>query len=200
MITEQKQPRERHDRSREHLIPEEVTKLLKASKSTRHSERDYCLLLMMARHGLRAEEAAELKVSDIHLSQRNMYVNRLKGSTSSTHPLYNGEIKAIKDWMEKRKQMLAGRKDPSTVFVSNRGGKLSRSMIWHIVHDCAELAGLSELNVHPHMLRHACGYDLANRGMDTRGIQEYLGHTNIQNTVRYTALSPNRFTNVSWSF
>ena len=47
--------------------------------------------------------------------------------------------------------------------------------------------------VHPHMLRHACGYKLANDGHDTRAIQHYLGHRDIQNTVRYTQLSAQRF-------
>ena len=47
--------------------------------------------------------------------------------------------------------------------------------------------------VHPHMLRHACGYKLANQGVDTRSLQHYLGHKNIQHTVRYSELSPNRF-------
>ena len=47
--------------------------------------------------------------------------------------------------------------------------------------------------VHPHMLRHACGYKLANDGQDTRAVQHYLGHKNIQHTVRYTELSPERF-------
>jgi site-specific recombinase XerD len=46
---------------------------------------------------------------------------------------------------------------------------------------------------HPHMLRHACGYALANRGHDTRALQAYLGHRNIQHTVRYSEMSPTRF-------
>ena len=47
--------------------------------------------------------------------------------------------------------------------------------------------------VHPHMLRHACGFQLANKGVDTRALQHYLGHKSIQHTVRYTELSPDRF-------
>jgi site-specific recombinase XerD len=49
------------------------------------------------------------------------------------------------------------------------------------------------IKAHAHMLRHACGYKLANDGHDTRAIQAYLGHRNIQNTTRYTALAPQRF-------
>jgi site-specific recombinase XerD len=188
--------RQRNERSREHLTPDEVDKLLKASKDkslSRHPEREYCLLLLMVRHGLRATEACELKLSDVHLQEKNLYVNRLKKGISTTHPLYNGEVKAIKDWLAKRQEMTL---DPSgTLFISEQCRPLSRSMVHRLVQRYARAAGLADLNVHPHMLRHACGYDLANRGIDTRGIQGYLGHSNIQHTVRYTALSPHRFAN-----
>jgi type 1 fimbriae regulatory protein FimB len=195
-----KNPRKRHERSREHLTPEEVTGLLKASKETRHPERDYCLALLMVRHGLRASEACQLKLSDIHLTQKNLYVERQKNGISTTHPLFNGEVKTIRDWLAKRARMINGHSDPGTLFISERRTPFSRSMVWHIIKDCAEVAGLADLCVHPHMLRHATGYDMANRGMETRGIQQYLGHTNIQHTVKYTTLSPNRFKNVTWSF
>ena len=55
-----------------------------------------------------------------------------------------------------------------------------------------EAAGLG-FPAHPHMLRHACGFALANKGHDTRTLQAYLGHKNIQHTVSYTELSPDRF-------
>jgi site-specific recombinase XerD len=57
----------------------------------------------------------------------------------------------------------------------------------------AQTAGLGSLTAHPRMLRHATGYALANRGMDTRALQAYMGHSNIQNTVGYTQLNANRF-------
>ena len=69
-------------------------------------------------------------------------------------------------------------------------------MIWVLVQKFAVAAGLGGLNIHPHTLRHSCGYDLANRGADTRLIQDFLGHQNIQHTVKYTALNPNRFANL----
>ena len=195
-----KNPRKRRERTREHLTPEEVTKLLKASKETRHPERDYCLLLLMVRHGLRASEACQLKLCDIHLTQKNLYVERQNNGISTTHPLFNGEVKTIRDWLAKRARMIDGRPDPGTLFISQRRTPFSRSMVWHIIKDCAEAAGLAELAVHPHMLRHSTGFDMVNRGMDTRGIQQYLGHANIQHTVKYTALGPNRFANLTWSF
>ena len=126
--------RQRNERSREHLTPDEVDKLLKASKDkslSRHPEREYCLLLLMVRHGLRASEACELKLSDVHLQEKNLYVNRLKKGISTTHPLYNGEVKAIKDWLAKRQEMTL---DPSgTLFISEQCRPLSRSMVHRLV-------------------------------------------------------------------
>ena len=80
------------------------------------------------------------------------------------------------------------------LFLSERRQPLSRFTVCVLIQKCAAVAGLDELAIHPHMLRHACGYDLANRGNDTRLIQDYLGHKNIQHTVRYTKLAPGRFT------
>jgi type 1 fimbriae regulatory protein FimB len=153
----------------------------------------------MVRHGLRVSEACQLKLSDIDLQGKTMHVKRKKNGVSTTHPLYNGEVKAIKDWMLKRQEMSldaltlgAG----NTLFISERRRPLERSNVCKMVNTFAKAAGLSELNVHPHMLRHSCGYDLANRGVDMRCIQGYLGHRNIQHTVRYTELSPTRFANL----
>jgi type 1 fimbriae regulatory protein FimB len=77
-------------------------------------------------------------------------------------------------------------------FISERRGPLNRRTVWRAIHRYGELAGLA-LPTHPHMLRHACGYALADQGADTRLIQDYLGHRNIQHTVRYTATNPARF-------
>jgi type 1 fimbriae regulatory protein FimB len=183
-------------------MPEEVAKFLAAAKNkslSRNPERDFCLLLLMVRHGLRVSEAINLRLSDVDLQAKVMHVKRLKNGVSTTHPLYNGEVKAIKDWMVKRQEMSldaltlgAG----NTLFISERRRPLERSNVCKMVNTFAKAAGLSELNVHPHMLRHSCGYDLANRGVDTRCIQGYLGHRNIQHTVRYTELSPTRFANL----
>jgi site-specific recombinase XerD len=77
------------------------------------------------------------------------------------------------------------------VFVSERGGPLSPDMTARIVERAGEAAKLG-FHVHPHMLRHAAGYALANEGTDTRLIQDFLGHASIANTVRYTKLAPRR--------
>ena len=78
------------------------------------------------------------------------------------------------------------------VFVSERGAPLTTAGFARMIERAAAAAGL-EIKAHAHMLRHACGYKLANEGVDTRAIQGYMGHKNIQHTVRYTDLAPDRF-------
>jgi hypothetical protein len=78
------------------------------------------------------------------------------------------------------------------VFTSERGAPFTTAGFARMVERAGIEARLG-FKVHPHMLRHACGYALANRGHDTRALQAYLGHRNIQHTVRYTELSPLRF-------
>jgi type 1 fimbriae regulatory protein FimB/type 1 fimbriae regulatory protein FimE len=78
------------------------------------------------------------------------------------------------------------------VFVSERGAPFSTAGFARMLERAAETARL-EIKVHPHMLRHACGFKLANDGVDTRALQAYLGHKSIQHTVRYTELEPTRF-------
>jgi site-specific recombinase XerD len=187
----------RKDRGREYLSPDEVQKLLAASKKkelSRNPERDHCLLFLMVRHGLRVSEACQLKVSDVDLLQKTIYIRRLKQGKSTVHPIYNGgELKSLHEWMKIRATIESG---CDNLFLSERRRPLSRVTVWLLIQKYARAAGLDALKLHPHMLRHACGYDLANRGADTRLIQDYLGHRNIQHTVRYTQLAPNRFANL----
>jgi type 1 fimbriae regulatory protein FimB len=191
--------RARRERSREHLTQDEVNRLLAASKDEAHSrnpKRDYCLLLLMFRHGLRVSEACRPRLSDIDLKEKILHVRRLKNGKSTTHPLYNGEAKAVNEWLAIRQKM--SQETPTlgsgdTLFISERRTPLSRVTVWVLFQKYAKAAGLEDLNLHPHQLRHACGYNLANRGADTRLIQDYMGHQNIQHTVRYTQLAPGRF-------
>ena len=107
----------------------------------------------MVRHGLRVSEACSLRLSDVDMQGKVMHVKRLKNGKSTTHPLYNGEVKAIKDWMVKRQEMSldaltlgAG----NTLFISERRKPLERSNVCKMVNTFAKAAGLSELAVHPH--------------------------------------------------
>ena len=174
---------------RKHLTPHEINKLLSATKGGRNEGRDRCLLLLMFRHGLRASEACSLTLGQVDTESRVLHVVRLKNGLSTTHPLRTDEIRAIRAWLKERQKAAPS---SAALFISNRGHALNRKTLWCLIRRYGELAGLS-VPVHPHMLRHACGYALADQGADTRLIQDYLGHRNIQHTVGYTAANPARF-------
>src|SRR6266705_7169884 len=174
---------------RKHLTAREVEKLLDATKGTRNETRDRCLLLLMFRHGLRVSEACGLVLSQVDIESSVLHVKRLKEGLSTTHPLRGGELKAIKVWLAERATM---KPETDAFFVSERRSPLSRKTAWLMIRDYSRRAGLP-VEAHPHMLRHACGFALADQGADTRLIQDYLGHRNIQHTVMYTATNPARF-------
>jgi len=182
----------RKQRRREYLTAEEMAKLLSASKSSRNPERDYAILLLMFRHGLRVSELCSLKLSDLNLDAKELHVNRLKGCDSGPHPLYNGETVAVRAWLAKRAEMNPP-ESCDTLFISERRKTLSRVTVWLLITETARAAGLDHLEIHPHMLRHTCGYALVNKGTDIRIIQGYLGHRSISSTVRYTKLDRSRF-------
>ena len=183
----------RKPRRREYLTAEEVERLLAASKSSsRNSVRDYCMLLFMFRHGLRVSELCSIKLSDINVETKEFHVARLKGCDGGPHELYNGEAPAVRAWLVERAK-LNPPEDCDTLFISERRKPLSRITIWLMIRQTAEAAGLEHLEIHPHMLRHSCGYSLVNRGTDIRIIQGYLGHRAISSAVRYTKLDSKRF-------
>ena len=161
---------------RKHLVFAEVEKLLDAAKGSRNAARDRCLLLLlMFRHGLRVSEACGLHMSQVDVNSRVLHVHRLKDGLSTTHPLRSDEIRAIKAWLADRVRM---QPDTDAFFVSERRRPLSRKTAWVMIRDYGRDAGLP-VDAHPHMLRHACGYALADQGADTRLIQDYLGHRNV---------------------
>ncbi len=175
-------------RAREHLYLDEVEAMIRAAKKVgRHGHRDATLILMLFRHGFRVAEAIDLRCDQVRLEDRNktIYVTRAKNGTPATHPLDRREANALR---ELKKQY----PDSSRVFVTERGTSLSQSLVRHIVKRAGKLAKIP-FPVHPHQLRHACGYYLANRPTDTLTIQADLGHRNIQHTIRYTELASDRF-------
>ena len=174
---------------RKHLVSVEVEKLMDAAKNSRNAARDRCFLLLLFRHGLRVSEACGLKLSQVDTESRVLHVTRLKAGLSTTHPLRGDELRVIKAWLAERAKM---QPETDTFFISERRGPLSRKTAWVMIRDYGKQAALP-LQAHPHMLRHACGFALADQGADTRLIQDYLGHRNIQHTVRYTATNPARF-------
>ena len=157
---------------RKHLTTREVEKLMAAAKGSRFEARDRCLLLMMFRHGLRVSEACALQLEQVDTESRVMHVARLKKGLSTTHPLRADELRVIKAWLIDRAAMKA----TGRAFVVSRHRKpLNRRTAWLAIRKYGDLAGL-ELPTHPHQLRHACGFALADQGADTRLIQDYLGH------------------------
>jgi len=176
----------RDRRSREHLTPQEVDKLIQAASGLgRYGHRDGTLILLAYRHGLRVSELVALRWDQLDLEQGLLHVSRLKNGVPSTHPLRGPEIRALR--------RLRREYAPSPyVFTTERRGAITASSVRKIISRAGDTARLG-FPVHPHMLRHACGFKLANEGHDTRAIQHYLGHRNIQHTVRYTELAANRF-------
>ena len=174
---------------RKHLTTREVEKLLDAARGGRHAARDRCLLFLMFRHGLLVSEACSLELSRVDVEDRVLHVARLKKGLSTTHPLHTEELRLIKAWTAERARMKPA---CSAFFVSQKRQPLNRRTAWFVIRKYGDLAGL-ELPTHPHQLRHACGFALADQGADTRLIQDYLGHRDIRHTVIYTAANPARF-------
>jgi type 1 fimbriae regulatory protein FimB/type 1 fimbriae regulatory protein FimE len=173
-------------RSREHLTEAEVERLLKAAGKNRWGHRDYTMLLVAYRHGLRASELVDLRWDQVDFRTANLHVRRAKHGTPSTHPIVGDELRALRRLQREQEPKSA------FVFTSERGAPFSTAGFARMVERAGVEAKLA-FKTHPHMLRHACGFALANKGHDTRALQAYLGHKNIQHTVRYTELAPTRF-------
>lgn len=172
-------------RDREYLFEDEVEAMVKAARKGRWGHRDATLILMGYRHGLRISELVNLRWQQINLKTAHIHVRRLKGSRASVHPLSGEEMRALR-------QLQRDYPDSPYLFVSERGGPMTPDAARKMIRKSGEVAEL-QFPVHPHMLRHGCGYYLAAKGIDTRAIQDYLGHANIHHTVRYTQLAPQRF-------
>ncbi|MBI3311896.1 MAG: tyrosine-type recombinase/integrase [Serratia liquefaciens] len=180
---------------RKYLNESEIKNMVKNITGGLNSIRDSCMITMCFIHGLRASELSSLTVDNIELAERRIFIPRLKNGLSVQHPLQRDETIMLERWLDFRKDSRhAGQ---PWLFLSRKGGRLSRQQIYRLIRDYGKAACL-EVPAHPHMLRHACGYSLANKGMDTRLIQDYLGHRNIQHTVLYTASNAQRFKRIEF--
>ena len=167
---------------RRYLRPDEANRLIDAAgQRGRYPFRDRVMLRTIYRHGLRVSEATGLRWSQIDLESGTIHVLRLKGSRDSMHSMDRDELRDLR----KLRRGGAG----LYVFSTERGGPLSSDTIQYVCREAGRLAGL-DLEAHPHQLRHAAGYMLANEGTDTRLIQNFLGHKDIRHTVQYTELAP----------
>jgi type 1 fimbriae regulatory protein FimB/type 1 fimbriae regulatory protein FimE len=172
-------------REREYLTPHEVEKLIAAAKKTsRYPHRDATLILVIYRHGLRASEACDLEWSQVDFEAASLHVRRVKNGKPAVHPIRGDELRALR---QLRKESTG-----PFVFMNERGTPFTTDALNRHIKRLAEKTSIG-FQVHVHMLRHACGYKLANDRHDTRAIQDWLGHRSIQHTVRYTELSPTRF-------
>lgn len=164
----------------------EIDKLIAATKHSRYPHRDATLILVAYRHGLRASEACDLEWSQVDFDAATMHIRRVKNGKPAAHPIRGDELRALRQLRREQEP-----KSPF-VFTSERVSPFTPDALNRLVKRLGEKTKLV-FPVHIHMLRHSCGYKLANDGHDTRAIQDWLGHRAIQHTVRYTELTPMRF-------
>jgi type 1 fimbriae regulatory protein FimB/type 1 fimbriae regulatory protein FimE len=148
-------------RSREYLTDNDVARLIRAAKSLgRHGHRDATIIMLAYRQAFRVSELIALRWDQVDLKQGLLYINRLKNGTPSNHPIRGPEIRALRSLKQDY---------PETpyVFVTERKGPLKAATVRKLDARAATHAEIP-FPVHPHMLRHACGYKLANDGHDTR--------------------------------
>lgn len=178
--------RRRNDalRSRKHLTPDEVERLIQQARKGKHGHRDATMVRMAYVHGLRVSELCGMRWDRVDFKDGTLLVKRLKGSRDSVHYLDGDELRALRKLKRDSKT--------SFVFESQLGGPISAAGFRKFFARLGVTAGMP-WPINPHMLRHACGYALANKGRDTRSLQGYLGHASIAHTVRYTDMSPTRF-------
>lgn len=180
-----RRPKNSDLRTREYLTEAEIEALIAAARRNRYGHRDATMILVAFRHGLRSSEVTDLRWDQVDFTRAVLHVRRAKGGTPSVHPLSGSEMRALR--------RLQRKSDASPfVFVSERGSPFTNGGFARMIQRAATTAHIA-LKAHPHMLRHACGFALANAGHDTRSLQAYLGHRNIQHTVRYTELATDRF-------
>jgi integrase len=173
-------------RTREYLTAGEIDQMMEAVGRNRYGHRDTAMLLVAYRHGLRAAELVDLRWDQVEFRTATLHVRRIKRGTPSTHPILGDELRILRRLQREQKP------ESPFVFASERGAPFTTAGFARMV-ERAGIAAKLGFKAHPHMLRHACGFKLANDGVDTRALQAYLGHRSISHTVRYTELAPHRF-------
>ena len=178
--------RHKDNRPRKHLTPTEVAGLLRAArKSGRYRLRDEVAVLLAYRHGLRATELVTLQWSQVDLRGATITVHRAKGGMTTEHPLRAVELRLLG-------QLRRQHPEAAYVLMTERGTPWTTDNFRKVLQRLASVAKVP-ISVNPHALRHACGFYLASRGVDTRALSHYLGHRSLQSTERYTAQSAARF-------
>jgi site-specific recombinase XerD len=177
----------------EYLTESQIEDLMNACNKVfkRYAHRNKTMILMAYQHALRSSELCFLQWRDVDLQSNRLYVRRVKGSISTYQPM---SVRLTKSLHKVKKDF--AKYNSNYVFISQRGFPIDNRTFRQIMQKLGEKLNME--NIHPHILRHSCGYHLANQGLDTRLIQDYLGHSNINNTVIYTKTNPERFNNIKW--
>jgi type 1 fimbriae regulatory protein FimB len=176
------------------LTPEELVAVLKVARS--RSARDWAMVLLAYRHGLRASEVCDLKMTDVDSKAASLSIRRLKGSLHTIQPLYRhkgqpllDEVLALRNWLRERKA------DGSDyLFLSQKGGRLHRTQFFRVFRTCAEVAGLPSSKRHPHALKHSLASHLVAGNVNLALVQQCLGHKAIGSTMKYVAVSDSQAT------
>jgi type 1 fimbriae regulatory protein FimB/type 1 fimbriae regulatory protein FimE len=175
-------------RQREYLTEAEVDNLLAFAGDSRNPIRDRLLILMAFRHALRVSELVDLRWQQVHLDSASIDIRRAKNGTPGIHGLQGDELRLLR---------ALRREHPHAdfLFLSERKAPLSVAGAQKLIERLGETANMP-FPIHAHMLRHAAGYALAARGVDTRTLQAFVGHRSIANTVVYTAVADKRIRNI----
>jgi type 1 fimbriae regulatory protein FimB/type 1 fimbriae regulatory protein FimE len=176
-------------------LTEEQVELLRAAAGRigRHRHRDRTMILIGFRHGLRVTELVRLRRGDFDPVEQTLRIRRLKGSKSGTHDLGASELTALRRVLKEARQ----KGGDDFLFQSERGEGMTRSNFFKLLARAGRKCD-PPIQVHPHMLRHGCGYHLINQREPTRRIQDHLGHRNLSVTEKYTELAPDRQRKKLW--
>jgi type 1 fimbriae regulatory protein FimB len=175
-----------------YLMPDELLKILREARS--HSARNWAMILLAYRHGLRASEVCALRLPDLNLKASSLVIRRLKGSLQTVQPLYPhrgqpllDEVAALRTWLRQRPA------DGSDyLFTSQKGGKLDRTQFFRIFKTVAAVACLPLDKRHPHVLKHSLASHLISGNVNLALVRQCLGHKSISSTMRYIGVSDNQ--------
>jgi type 1 fimbriae regulatory protein FimB len=173
----------RRSQSRKALTPEEILKVLRVASE---SKRNLAMILLAYRHGMRASEVCELRLSDLDLKNGQITIRRLKGSLTTTQPLSDHPGQPLLSEKRVLRAWLAERSDASDfVFTSQKGGRIHRSQFFRMFQSVAERAGLPADRRHPHCLKHSLGFSLVAANVNLASVKVALGHKSIASTAVY---------------
>lgn len=187
-------PQKRQRRARSSvafLTPAEILSVLRIAKQ--RSSRDHIMILIGYRHGLRASEVCNLRLDQIDLKNKQIDIQRLKGSLRTTQRLFEhrGDLRSLLDELIVLKRWLAERKDDGSgyVFLSQKGGAVSRKTFYCTFRSIALAAGVSAERAHPHSLKHSRATHLIAQNVNLMAVKQLLGHKSISSTVVYISVS-----------